>query len=229
MPRRTAKKTKRRSKTKTPEKEKRAKDPLTEAWLGGTPIKDLVAEFGKTRSQIRRHLTEAVGGREKFRALRAQGAGGQTELFGGKRAASGSSLPDDAKVKRIYGTPLKKEGRPRGWKVEWHAPFTRTERGDLRDALDKRDVYISPTGERYVEAGSTERADLIVDHNKKVPGLGITRLRLESTSGAAKRARRKDKELRAREHAAIERRAKKRARRRPRSRATKTIARKKAR
>lgn len=61
---------------------------LFERWKSGARIAELVTEFKMTRSNIRRALTQAAGGKDAFKALRATGAGGTIEvLFGGKRPA----------------------------------------------------------------------------------------------------------------------------------------------
>lgn len=74
------------------------------AWSAGTSLKALVQEHGGSRSAMRKRLTAAAGGKEQFRALRAQGAGGSTVPFGGKRAQPRTQevrAQDDALVPRV--------------------------------------------------------------------------------------------------------------------------------
>lgn len=70
------------TKKKSSETEKKPTGPAaapTEVfarWKSGARINELVKEFKLTRPAIRRQLLAAAGGREAFKALRQQGAGG---------------------------------------------------------------------------------------------------------------------------------------------------------
>lgn len=186
-------------------------------WKAGTTIGALAAEFRKTyanltlkqcRAQVRKAITAAVGGKEQFRTLRAQGAGGTRAAFGGQRARrsrSGDGTPtraarlDDASVPTI--TSCKKSD---GWTSRHHPA--------------NYDVYIhtSPDGIDYVRASAQERADLLVQPVDR--SLGTIRLKRFEESAAA-RAARKQQQLEARGEAALERKAETKAEARARRKA----------
>jgi hypothetical protein len=181
-----------------PKVEKVSKEPEAfTAWRNGTSIAELVTEFKMTRSQLRRLLTDAAGGKAKFRELRATGAGGSTQPFGGKSATprepGAPAVPRDldAKAKRIKTT--------RGWPVERIiVPATVRIKVDGEPKTvgwreTKLLIYTSPkTGKRYVEAKPTERADLLV----RMPlGIPDGRLRRYEDSASAKRIKREVKEV----------------------------------
>jgi hypothetical protein len=53
-------------------------DPVFTEWKKGARISELVKTHKLSRSEIRRRLVAAAGGRDAFRALRKAGAGGPT-------------------------------------------------------------------------------------------------------------------------------------------------------
>lgn len=147
------------------------------AWQGGAHISDLSSKTGVKRSKLRRLLIGLAGGKEAFKKMRADGAGGQVELFGGKRAQPGARIGiDDAKVPVIKHCKLS---------AGWQFRLERTANpGNIP-------IHTSPDGIEYVTAKSTERADLIVDHSKR--GLSNTRLRKLETSPKIKAVKREAK------------------------------------
>lgn len=156
-----------------PAKDEGAKDPLAKRWLAGERISELAAEAGVRRSVVRRRIQKAVGGKERFRELRAQGAGGTTEPFGGKRPEP--RAVSDEKVKRIKAGAIK-----------WKAGTRRLISGKKYE--DVNTIIHPKTGEEYVSAGASERADLIVE--SRTPGLPDGRYRLYRTSSAGRRTER---------------------------------------
>ena len=87
-----------------------AEDPAYAAWSQGTSLKALVQQYGGSRSAMRKRLTTAAGGKDNFRTLRAQGAGGKTVPFGGKRATPrtrDTRAQDDALVPRISSDAIR--------------------------------------------------------------------------------------------------------------------------
>lgn len=145
-------------------------------WKDGAHLAELAAELGWRRSKLRKEITRAVGGKDVYRKLRADGAGGQMELFGGRRASATYAPPDDSRVPVIHRALLKK-----GWKLDRVFPAGLTV-----------DVHVSPEGKRYIEAKPTEKADLIYD-SSRVKGLAPMRLRLFEGSSLAKKVKKHEK------------------------------------
>src|SRR5690606_19651340 len=115
-----------------------------ERWIKGTPLAALAKELGMKRSKLRRELTKAVGGKDRYRELREKGAGGSsTPPTVGKRALEESPV-DDSGVPVIPHT--------RGWKsrIVYVNRYSTS-------------VFIDPNGVEYVNARDNEKADLIVD------------------------------------------------------------------
>lgn len=165
-------------------------DQVFTDWRSGVSIAELVVTYKLTRSQCRRRLTDAAGGKDKFRELRSQGAGG-TASPSGRRESGGRResdpgiirppVVDDSKAKRVKSM--------KGWKsfniykkvlVEIKGLGTVPWREQLLT------IYQSPkTGRRYVKARDNEPADLI--HTGIGLGLPNARLkRLEKSQDAAK-------------------------------------------
>lgn len=174
---------------------------LVDAWENGARICDLEAKHGIKRSRIRRMIQKAVGGKDAFRAMRKTSAGGQTELFGGKRA-TGFTPPDDSKVKRVTRAPIRK-----GWRSEViYVPAGPSVRPDS--------VFISPKGRRYVRASANEKADLIYDNGAK--GIPPLRLKLQEGSAIERKRKRRSTQVKQGEEALKARRARKREKRKTR-------------
>jgi hypothetical protein len=201
-------------------------------WKEGASIKDLVPEFRKTRSQLRKILTAAAGGKARFKELRAQGAGGKTVPFGGKRAEGGArpapSL-DDSKVPVIHSAPLAQAercetcdlplpllDRPKACSYcGAPAPKAPSLKGLwtkrlIWDGNQQRSVSRAPDGREYIEARPQEKADLIFI-SKKHAGIGPLRLRLFETSAAKRHLKKEEKVLERGEAALDRKRARKRA------------------
>lgn len=167
-------------------------------WQKGAMISELADKTGVKRSKLRRLFIQLAGGKPQFKTLRAAGAGGKAEPFGGKRAvgrSNGASI-DDSKVRVI--TSCKKS---EGWKF-------RLDRGLHTE------VHTSPDGTDYIEAKASEKADLIVSHDAK--GLSPTRLRQLAGSNLVKHVKHHEKLVERGQKAHRAKRAAKRAQRRVR-------------
>lgn len=143
---------------------KAALHPAFLAWQGGTSLGALVGKYDgcASRSATRKILTAAAGGKAQFRALRDQGAGGTAVPFGGKRAAPRTTeqrAVDDAGVKHIHG--------PIRWQVErlYEPAIVNVEKvGKMAWRKERLVIYTHPkSGNRYVKAKPSEKADLIED------------------------------------------------------------------
>jgi len=162
-------------------------------WQAGITIAELVVRHKITRSQCRRRLTDAAGGKAKFRELRSAGAGGQAAPSGRRSPDGGRRLGDsatsteprvsDAGVKRL------KVGATKGWPVEtlWKGVIAKVKMADGIRTIPWREkvlaIYTSPkSGKRYVSARPGERADLLVNLGI---GLGYARLKLYEHSRTA--------------------------------------------
>lgn len=81
-----------------------------ECWKSGTQLHVLSTESKVKRSKLRRAFIQLAGGKPAFKELRAAGAGGSVEPFGGKRSAGRSReviALDDSKVKVLKSKDLK--------------------------------------------------------------------------------------------------------------------------
>lgn len=206
-----AKKSVRRKKQKA----KTEDDPIVARWKAGDSLATLSTDLqvdGWTRSKLRRHITQKVGGKEAFRKLRDEGAGGSTALFGGKKGRPTRTaevrLDEDKNVERISHAR-----KIDGWGME--TIYVDVGGPALKDAdvylpLVPQCIHISPEGVEYVVAKTIEKADLIVE----VEGLPPVRLKKLAESSVGRKVN-QAAALRARGEKAQERkRAKKRARRR---------------
>lgn len=173
---------------------------LFERWKNGTTIHELVSETKMSRSSMRKLLTKAAGGKDKFKELRAQGAGGKVEPFGGKRASGGrrrkkasdgtTISPDDEGLPVIHSA-RKSEGwsnrsvlRGKVVNVDKVGPVQWRETVHL--------VHVAPDGTEYVRAQPNEKADLLY----VMDTLGVTvRLRKYEDSRAAKALKKHEKEV----------------------------------
>jgi hypothetical protein len=185
---------------------------LLERWKKGEQLHALSAASGIKRSKLRRVLIAAAGGKDAFRALRAQGAGGRAEPFGGKRRTAGAPSIDDSQVKHVKSSKrwtCRREWEPRIVTIKGKDKDGRRVEGKHAWRELKAMIFISPKGNEYVQALGTEKADLIVTP----AGLPPVRLRKYATSAVARRAKEVEKE-RERGEAALKRiSARKQARR----------------
>jgi hypothetical protein len=193
------KKTKTAPKTKTPAPKPKpapAKiDPAAAAytrWLAGEQLIALSSETGIKRSKLRRLFIKQAGGKPAYQQLRAKGAGGVAEPFGGKRSegrTAGVPLINDAKVKRCTDT-----SKTAGWTAEHHyRPVVVNVEGvgNVPWREEVATTYVSPKGERYVQAKPSEKADLIV--TSKYEGIPDFRMKLYETSAVARRVKHEEK------------------------------------
>lgn len=169
-------------------------------WQAGISIAELVVRHQITRSQCRRRLTDAAGGKAKFRELRGAGAGGHVASSGlrhtkegGDGAAAAGPRIDDSKVKRL------KVGATKGWPVEniYKPVMARVKTADGVRTIPWRErvlsIYTSlKSGKRYVTARPGESADILVNLGV---GLGYARLKLYEHSRTASKAEASVKEL----------------------------------
>jgi hypothetical protein len=160
----------------------KAENPYTEAFRRWSEekaqISVLASEMSIKRSKLRRVLIAMAGGKDGFRKLRNEGAGGSAEPFGGKRAVGRTRetiAADDSKVLRLG------RGERTGWTHEW----TTTPTG-------KAPVPIDPEGRRYVKCGPTERADVIFVIGDSIPD---ARYRLQAGSSQAKKQRKEEAQI----------------------------------
>lgn len=159
-------------------------DPIklfAERWQRGEKLPALAAEAGFKRGKFRRMLTAALGGKDTFRALRAQGAGGARA----REAATSGPRIDDSHVPMTVGCT-----KSDGWTSErtWRPTLVSIKLADGKANVASRElvqtVHISPTGVPYVVAADTEQADLIV--LSKTEGIQNVRLRIFHGSIVAK-------------------------------------------
>jgi hypothetical protein len=162
-----------------------------EAWKNGAQISALVAKTGLARPKLRRELIVRAGGVAGFKALRAEGAGGKAEPFGGKRATGGAPratlvAANDKKVPVIDGMP-----RSKGWTTRrlWRPKHVVVKDVGTIEAREQvGTVHIAPDGIEYVECRtSAEPADLRVPSNL-FPGEFFRFRRFESSPVAKKLA-----------------------------------------
>jgi hypothetical protein len=183
-----------------------------EDWKGGTSLGALATRLSVKRSQVRRALTLLAGGKAEFKALRATGAGGSVEPFGGKRASGGKRAEvvaaDDKKVPIVESMKASE-----GWRTRrlW-APrnVTIKDVGTVSAREQVGIVHIAPDGTEYVECRTaSEKADL-----RRPSGVNhgtFLRFRLFESSPVAKKVAHHEK-LVARGEKALERtRTRKRA------------------
>src|SRR5690606_20712117 len=114
-----------------------------ERWIRGESIAALSCEMGVKRPKLRRAIMKAVGGKDRYRELRSQRAGGSSKLIPRRRESEGP-LIDDSDVPVIP--------HARGWKsrIVYVNRYSTS-------------VFIDPNGVEYVRARPNEKADLIVD------------------------------------------------------------------
>jgi len=129
-----------------------------EKWQEGTPLAAIARALNSKRRPVKLAFLALAGSRDAFKALREAGAGGKA--FGGATGGGRTReavLHDDSKVKTLHSSPK--------WKIEilWE-PCVVTIKGDGKFAWrkEKLRMFISPKGNKYVQARDMEKADLIV-------------------------------------------------------------------
>ena len=159
----------------------------------------LAAELNVRRSKLRRSFAAIAGGKDKFRELRAAGAGGTAEPFGGKRATGGRTkvviANDDAKAIQLDRDGAKEAG----WKTN----------GWLRTALGSFPILEGPDGTQYIVAKSTERADLV--YHLGIVGVPPVRMKELTKASLAKQTKAAEREVEKGEAALKRTRARKRS------------------
>lgn len=81
-----------------------------ERWKNGTQLSTLATELKVKRSKLRRAFQQHAGGKDAFKKLRTEGAGGTTLPFGGKRSAGRTKIDiaiDDSKVPVLKSSDVK--------------------------------------------------------------------------------------------------------------------------
>lgn len=160
-------------------------DPQTRAivedWKRGSSIAELARTTGLSRSNLRRTITKAVGGKHAFAQLRQAGAGGSTKRDQKARRLTGG--PDNVSIDPPDIPVIHSAKLSDGWKSRM-----------ITIARQSRSVHIDPDGVEYIVARANERADLIYrfDKNHKHAGLPDVRLRRYDTSRLAKRKKKQD-------------------------------------
>lgn len=163
-----------------------------ERWLAGEQLIALSIEISVKRSKLRRLFIKQAGGKPAYAALRAKGAGGVVEPFGGKRSEGrqpGVAMVNDKKVKRVTDT-----SKSAGWTYEYkYRPIVVAIEGVGNVGWREQTalIFISPKGERYVQAKPSEKADLI--GVSKTLGIPDFRMRLYETSAVARKVKRDEK------------------------------------
>jgi hypothetical protein len=159
----TARRTKRLGDPKLPQY---TDTPFTDAqeafeqWKQGTPVKQIAKERNFTKG-VRKTFMFLAGGKDGFKALRDAGAGGRGFGGGGHVGSRPRPTIDDSTVKVLFTSPR--------WKVErvW-APILVTITDERRQERKiawreaKATIYVSPKGNKFIEAKHNEKADLIV-------------------------------------------------------------------
>lgn len=179
--------------------------PFHERWLKGESlaalhVEAMAAGFQGKRGKFRRAFIALAGGKANWQQQRDAGAGGTREPFGGKRAAPGPKL-DDSQVKRL--TP--KTGRLKGWTFHLVREPVNIKVKDADGAAHGATVwqpvatvYTSPSGNDYVNAKHSEKADLIIRYRAKYGsplGDKDVRLRRFTTSSVKRKMDQNEKEL----------------------------------
>lgn len=146
-------------------------------WQDGEQLAALAAEAKIKRSKFRRLMIAALGGKDAFRAARADGAGGRRRVPGGARTTTPRAMIDDSTVKRL------KSG---GWTARrvWVPRLIRLK---LKDAAGEKGtvvanwreceamIFVSPKGNEYVRATPGERADAIIRTGRGLPDVRLKR------------------------------------------------------
>lgn len=164
---------------------------LFERWKNGEALAKLAKEVESRRRPIKLAFIDLAGGKDEFAALRDAGAGGRA--FGGKRGGGARTKEqraiDDSNVKLVMSSPR--------WQVErnWEPAIipivVNGEKKTMMWQQSRMTVYVSPSGNRYVQAGMNEKADLILN-SKKHKGLPPLRLRKLAESAKAKKVKQED-------------------------------------
>lgn len=143
-----------------------AVDAAFTEWKSGTSLSDIVSTYKlPKRDTAYKPFLILAGGLEAFKALRTQGAGGRS--FGGKGGhhagrsrTVATRAQDDKNVRHVVSSPR--------WKMElvWEPVVVKIDTGDGEKKMSwrtvKAKVYVAPSGNRYVAASATEKADLIM-------------------------------------------------------------------
>lgn len=165
-----------------------------EQWKQGTALSKIARELGMRRREIKLAFIRLAGGKEKLKALREAGAGGKA--FGGRRAGGRTKevvLADDSKVKKIKSS--------KNWTSEYiyEPKVVRIKMPDKSMANFpwremKAHIFVSPKGNRYVEAKPMEKADLLVVVQTGEKNPPVKRLKKFERSSVLKKIK-QDKEV----------------------------------
>lgn len=165
-----------------------------ERWKSGTPMSELLRELGVKRRELKQKFAKLAGGKDALEALRAAGAGGAA--FGGKSGGGRTKevvLADDSKVKKIKSS--------KNWTSEYvyEPKIVRIKMPDKSMANFpwremKAHIFVSPKGNRYVEAKPMEKADLLVVVQNGDKNPPIKRLKRFERSSVLKKIK-QDKEI----------------------------------
>jgi len=154
--------TRRKKKSSTGQSPEDAK--IVEDWKNGVTIAQIRSRTGKKRSQIRKILEDGVGGKQKFKEFRTQGAGGSRSSGrrGRGRSIEQEQLPPDHFIVPDFGVPRITSAKlSDGWK--YHLIKTGY---DSDGHPEWKGVHTSPEGIQYVFASPNEHADLVYDCGK---------------------------------------------------------------
>lgn len=178
---------------------KPAAPEIAERWKAGASIRDLVAEFKITRSQCRKIITAAVGGKDAFRQLREQGAGGSVRAFGEKNGRSPIPRADDTNVKRLTsrGWTSRRLREARRVRLK-EIPSINVGAYDGPVMVPTATIFISPKGREYVACSANEKADVIVvvPKDRRIPGVPHEmRMKRFADSRVAKRISQEEKDI----------------------------------
>lgn len=185
-------------------------------WVAGEQLAKLAEEAGMKRSKFRRNVIQQAGGKDGFKQLRSEGAGGRHEPGANlKRRASGAPLVSDKGVKVVSSS--KRWSLERDWRpVVVRVKDSNGDEKTMRWRECKAVIYVSPSGNRYVRAAGNERADLIMKIKISDVSTSMVRLRKLETSRVAKQAKEEQKLVERGMKALKKKRAEKRAKRKAR-------------
>lgn len=148
---------------------------VVQEWKDGGRMSELASKHGVKRGALKRAIIKAVGGKVAFKKLRDDGAGGQMELFGGKRAEGGAKTWDDSKA--IVTRYTDKDNK------KWKGGSVQVPSGH---SYESRPTITSPKGVTYILAQANERADMVY-HGRHASSLGPLRFKLYEQSSAKKK------------------------------------------
>lgn len=166
--------------------------PFFNEWKAGASLTTIASREQKEPAKLRYAFVKLAGSDEAFKKLRAAGAGGAAEAFGGKRgvatrvprtekasavSADDTSLPMVTDTSAAAGWSMRRMYRPTTVKLDMGKEGT----AEVSWREHLATIYTSPEGVEYVEAKASERANLL----RVFATVGIPSVRLRLFAGSA--------------------------------------------